>query len=232
MVNKAQLDAQNAIIEELKGLIVKLQEKVADLEKKQMIHEQSKKSNISEEKTWAKVLFSESKKSEYVTNVLNVVGIEQKARKKKERSVMVFGLPASTASSTELKQKEDKEKVSILFNSLGLGTDFANQIEQVRRFKPPNDAEKVAPIQVTLKMDGNGGPALLATEITKAAKCLKDNPNYKSVYINPDLTESQQIHLKRLIKERTQKNSTLDLTTSDFRYGIRGDQVVKIKNII
>ena len=90
-------------------------EKVADLEKKQMIHEQSKKSNISEEKTWAKVLFSESKKSEYVTNVLNVVGIEQKARKKKERSVMVFGLPASTASSTELKQKEDKEKLRILW---------------------------------------------------------------------------------------------------------------------
>ena len=44
-----------------------------------------------------------------------------------------------------------------------------------------------------------------ATEITKAAKCLKDNPNFKSVYINPDLTQSQQIHLKRLIKERTQK---------------------------
>ena len=66
----------------------------------------------------------------------------------------------------------------------------------------------------------------------KSAKYLKDNPNFKSVYINPDLTESQQIHLKRLIKERTQKNSTLDLTTSDFRYGIRGDQVVKIKNII
>ena len=51
MVNKAQLDAQNAIIEELKGLIVKIQEKVADLKKKQMSHEQSKNSNISEEKT-------------------------------------------------------------------------------------------------------------------------------------------------------------------------------------
>ena len=72
MVTKAQLDAQNAIIEELKGLIVKLQEKVADLEQKKMSYEQSKKSNISEEKTWA--------------------------------------------------------------ISLGLGTDFANQIEQVRNF--------------------------------------------------------------------------------------------------
>ena len=54
-------------------------------------------------------------------------------------------------------------------------------------------------------MDGNGGPMLTATEITKAAKCLKDNPNFKAVYINPDLTQSQLILLKRLIKERTQK---------------------------
>ena len=70
-----------------------------------------------------------------------------------------------------------------------------------------------------------GGPMYFATEITKASK---NNLNYKSIYINPDLTESQQIHLKRLIKERTQKNSIIDLTTSDFRYGICGDQVVKI----
>jgi hypothetical protein len=40
----------------------------------------------------------------------------------------------------------------------------------------------------TVKMDGNGGPMLTATEIKKAAKCLKDNSNFKSVYINPDLT--------------------------------------------
>ena len=51
-----------------------------------------------EENKWSKVLFNESKKIEYVANVLNVVEIEQEAKKKKERSVMVFGLPTSTAS--------------------------------------------------------------------------------------------------------------------------------------
>ena len=75
-----------------------------------------------------------------------------------------------------------------MFNSLQLGNDVASQIEQVHRFKTPNEPEKIAPIQVTVKMDGNGGPMWTATEITKAAKCLKDNPNFKSVYINPDLT--------------------------------------------
>ena len=221
MVNQEQLAAQNILIDELRQLIVELQEKVKSLEKKQESYELKAKSNISEATTWAKVLSSETKKNEYHTNVLNVVGIEQKARKKKERSVIVFGLPASTASTPEAKQPEDQEKVNVLFNSLQLGNDVASQIEQVHRFKTPNELEKIAPIQVTVKMDGNGGPMWTATEITKAAKCLKDNPNFKSVYINPDLTQSQQILLKRLIKERIQKNSTLNLTTSTFRYGIR-----------
>ena len=207
MVNKEQLAAQNILIDELRQLIVELQEKVKSLEKKQESYELKAKSNISEATTWAKVLSSETKKNEYHTNVLNVVGIEQKERKKKERSVIVFGLPASTASTPEAKQREDREKVNVLFNSLQLtiGNDFASQIEQVHRFKTPNEPEKIAPIQVTVKMDGNGGPMWTATEITKAAKCLKDNPNFKSVYINPDLTQSQQIFLKRLIKERIQK---------------------------
>ena len=46
----------------------------------------------------------------------------------------------------------------------------------------------------------------VAAEISKAAKCQKDNQDFKSVDINPGLTQSQQIHLKRLLKERIYKN--------------------------
>ena len=56
MVNKAQLDAQNVVIEELRALVVKLQEKVAELEKKQKTLEVKSTSKISDTKTWAKVL--------------------------------------------------------------------------------------------------------------------------------------------------------------------------------
>jgi hypothetical protein len=233
MVTKAQLDAQNIVIEELRGLVVKLQDKVAELEKKQQSLEEKSISKICETSTWAKVLSKNVKKNEYQTNVLNAVGNEQKARNDKQRSVMVFGLPASKASSAEEKQKEDENKVSNLFNSLNLGKNFyAQQVERVYRFKSHDDSSKIAPIQVTVKLDGACHPLYTATDIAKAAKCLKDNSEFRSVYINPDLTQSQQIYLKNLIKERTRKNSSLDLTTSEFRYGIRGDQVVKIKNII
>ena len=233
MVNKAQLDAQNVVIEELRALVVELKEKVAKLEKKQQTLEEKSTSKISDTSTWAKVLSKNVKKNEYQTNVLNVVGIEQKARNDKKRSVMVFGLPASKASSAEEKQKEDEKKVSNLFNSLNLGDNFyVKQVERVHRFKSHADSNKIAPIQVTLKLDGTCHSLYNATEIAKAAKCLKDNSEFRSVYINPDLTQSQQIYLKNLIKERTHKNNSLDLKTSEFRYGIRGDQVVKIKNII
>ena len=90
----------------------------------------------------------------YHSNLLNVVGIEQKERKKKERSIMVIGLPISTASTKEAKQKVDENKISNLLNSLGLGDDFSRQIEKVHRFKAPNETGKIAPIRVTIKLIG------------------------------------------------------------------------------
>jgi hypothetical protein len=143
MVTKAQLDEQKVKIEQLRSLIITLQEKVANLERKQESYEQKAKCSISETSSWAKVLTNEVKKNEYHTNILNVVGIEQKARKQKERNVMVFGIPTSEM--------------------------------------------------------------FVAAEISKAAKCLKDNQDFKSVDINPGLTQSQQIHLKRLLKESIYK---------------------------
>jgi len=117
-------------------------------------------------------------------NIIQIkVGIEQKAKKQKERSIMVLGLQASSASNPEAKETEDQKILQlIIFNYM---------------------------------------KTLL---INPYYKLYIDNPYYKLVYINQDLSQSQ--------KEREQKNSTLNLTMSTFRYVIRGDQVVKIKNIL
>ena len=97
-------------------------------------------------------------------------------------------------------------------------------IEQVHRFSAPVGSNKIAPIRVTIKENTD----FFANQIANAAKKLKDNAKYKTVYINPDLTQSQQVLLKDLIKKRNSENEKLDQDT-DFRYGIRGDSVVKIK---
>ena len=242
MVNKDLLEAQNKIIGELKaivedlkrkleklgGQVEKLERQVGGLENQQR---EAVVGGAMDERSWSNVLKgSKVKGSEYHADVLNVVGLETKARKQKEQCLMVFGLQASTELLEEDKLLEDKKNVGDLFNSFDLG-NLAEKIVKVHRFK--SEPNKAAPVHVTMEWDlayGEGSPVSAAKFISKAAKCLKDSTKYRSVYINPDLTHSQQIHLKSLIKERTESNSKLDLGTSEFRYGIRGDYVVKINN--
>jgi hypothetical protein len=45
--------------------------------------------------------------NEALKNILNVVGNEQNQRRRKERNVMLFGVPAPKAVTTELQIKED-----------------------------------------------------------------------------------------------------------------------------
>jgi hypothetical protein len=227
MVNKEQLAAQNALIEELKALIVDLQKKVANLEKKQQTYDQFKGSEISDAKTWSEVVINGRKKSQYQASVLNAVGSEQKLRKQKERSVIVFGLPAPTGGTPEEMEKKDKEKVSEIFEFI-VEKGFGGEVEKVRRFKTQADSSKIAPLQVIMKLSNGNEPLLSAIEIAKRAKSLKSNTNFSNIFINPDLTQSQQIHLKMLIQERKEKNSQLS-SNSQFYYGIRGDAVVRVE---
>ena len=71
-------------------------------------------------------------------------------------------------------------------------------------------------------------------EVLKKSKSLKDSQKYKKVFINRDLTVTQIIRLKQLIKTRNEENLKLDAkhkeakTTATYRYGIRNDMVVKV----
>jgi antitoxin component of RelBE/YafQ-DinJ toxin-antitoxin module len=71
-------------------------------------------------------------------------------------------------------------------------------------------------------------------EVLKKSKSLKDSQKYKKVFINRDLTVTQIIRLKQLIKTRNEENLKLDAkhkeakTAATYRYGIRNDMVVKV----
>ena len=71
-------------------------------------------------------------------------------------------------------------------------------------------------------------------DVLKKAKALKDSLKFKSVFFGKDLTVTQIVRLKQLIKTRNEENSKLDAknkvtkTTATFRYGIRNDMVVKV----
>ena len=62
----------------------------------------------------------------------------------------------------------------------------------------------------------------------KSAKILRTKNGYKQIYINPDLTESERIMDHELRVERNKLNANLD-QNSPFRFGIRGNDIVKVK---
>ena len=165
-----------------------------------------------------------TKKTEIQTNILNAVGNEQKERKSKENKMIVFGVPTSTATDEIEKQKDDTKIVTLILNELGFKCD---DIEKTVRFKPKNGSNKPPPIRVEfIKKDR----AHDNEEILKAAKKLKNSTNYKNIGISNDLTDSQLIQIKNNIKTRNELNSKLK-DTDNYRYGIRGDRVVKVDKL-
>ena len=67
--------------------------------------------------------------------------------------------------------------------------------------------------------------------VLKKAKKIKGNAVFENVYINPDQNEAERKLTKELVKDRNEKNKILEKEgklNQPFRYGIRGNGVVKI----
>ena len=58
--------------------------------------------------------------SENQTNLLNAVGFEQKERKKKENNLVLFGVPASTSTTYEEREKEDENISCQILEKIGI----------------------------------------------------------------------------------------------------------------
>ena len=175
---------------------------------------------------WADVVKNNKKKNEEQINLLNAVGNEQKERRNKENKMIVFGLPTSTAADENERQKEDQDKVTQILNEIGI---VHTDMEKVVRFKPKTGSNKPPPIRIEFRRhlsDRSHGNE----DILKAAKKLKNSANFKNIGISNDLTDTQLTQLKNNIKNRNELNSKLK-DTDNFRYGIRGDRVVKVDKL-
>ena len=104
----------------------------------------------------------------------------------------------------------------------------------IRRFRTNYNktaVEKPLPVKVTFGKDITD---MRIEDVLKKAKALKDSLKFKSVFFGKDLTVTQIVRLKQLIKTRNEENSKLDAknkvtkTTETFRYGVRNDMVVKV----
>jgi hypothetical protein len=199
-------------------------EKSKEIEKLKIDLESAKKvvnpSNISS--NWVQVIKQGAKNAKKPADQLAVANAtisELNERERRKKNVVIYGIPESEMEFLTDKKADDGEKIKEIFNIIG-----KSNVSPVyaRRLKS-KDTTKPGPIIVELSDVSLRNPLLLA------AKNLREKEGYKSIYISPDLTEAQRSLDYDLRMKRNEANSTL-VEDSPFRYGIRGNQIVKIKS--
>jgi hypothetical protein len=116
--------------------------------------------------------------NEVQTNILNVVGIEQNQRRRKERNVMLFGVPASKAVTTELQTKEDKETIKAIFTEIGYPNDADAMVSLTRlKLNPSKTTTNPPPLRMTLADFSYNNVTI--EEILSAARKKKSQKNSK-----------------------------------------------------
>ena len=182
----------------------------------------AKSSNISNE--WVQIVTQGSKNAKKPPEQLVVTNAainELNEREKRKKNVIIYGVPESSKEVLAEKRAEDEQNIKGILDSIG-----KSEIKPVysRRLRSKN-ASKPGPILVELADASLRNPVLLA------AKNLRSNDNYKTVYVSPDLTEAERQLDYQLRQERNKLNSNL-AADSPFRYGIRGNQIQRFKKNI
>ena len=139
-------------------------------------------------------------------------------RDRRKKNVIIHDIPESEKEFLTDKKVDDGKKIKEIFNVIGKSNVSP---VYVRRLKS-KDTTKPGPIIVELGDVSFRNPLLIA------AKKLRETEAYKSVCISPDLTEAQRSLDYDLRKKRNKANN-IPAEDSPFRYGIRRNQLLKIK---
>ena len=195
----ATLEGQVKELEEDKAAKTK---KIDDLERELRTASNNSNTNSNNQTSvndsWANILKGNNKMNEVRTNILNVVGNEQNQRRRKERNVMLFGVPASKAAITELQIKEDNEIVNEIFSEIGLSQDAVSMIS-LTRIKPNPSRATTSPPSLRMTLIDFSYSYRSIEDVLSAAKQLKGSVKFHKVFINKDLTTVEVVQLKQLI---------------------------------
>ena len=168
--------------------------------------------------SWADIA-NGAKPNEDVSKMISIHSVEQSKLESKAKKVVIFGLAEKQTASESVAKEHDEQQLKRIFKEIGHQNAAVTYSKRLKTKNP----SKFRPIVVEFKTKEN------RNDIISASKRLREKPEFKDVYINPDLTYVQRQFDKVLRKERDDKNAKLS-TGSPFRWGIRGNQVVKVSN--
>ena len=197
--------------------IVELDVKIMGLEKEVGLLKSGAAASMASGNSWAAVLAGTAPKTQEQISLINTMQAESNERVRREKNVVILGLPASTETDFTQRIEEEKKNVADMFARIGLNV----KIYKVIRLRQNGTNGRVAPVIIELENKENRNAVL------KASKSLAKHNEYQSVYINADLTESERVLTKQLRMDCKSKNdANTDKINSYF--GIRGMRVVKL----
>lgn len=218
-------------VETLKTRIDALEYENASLKERLSVLEgNNHNSSAVNQMNWSAIATNQKNKSRVELDAMNAIGAMHKDKEKRDKNIIIVGLPISNKSDGSQRKEEDRHQVEDLFEEIGVEK---NKIKRIYRFKTKKDANtadaskqiKSGPILVEL----NSKDDQLIT--LKSAKKLKDTKRFTKVFINPDQNEAERNQTRDLVKERNEKNDQLKnkgTLNKPFRYGIRDNRVVEI----
>ena len=192
--------------------IKELEKKVEALEKK---NSELLKTNGTSEKAWSD-LFKTGKKKE--SDLINIAAFnrEQKEMKRKENNIVISGVAESSDLDEAARKKHDDEKVDIILDKLGLARD--NVKNQTRLKKRINNRQSVSSSSSANNESSNVPLIVLEFKeiehqqlALKNSRELKNDENFKKVFINADKTPAERYEEKKLRETRNKENAKLPL---------------------
>ena len=159
---------------------------------------------------------------------------------KKEKNIIIFGIPETHNENDELQKTSDKTKIDRLFEDIQVKSEV--KVFKFRRLKAKKNQNTASPIIIEFESSAD------KYKILKATKLLDKTGKHKNIYINPDRTFAELEMEKKLRTERNQKNNELEYTgdnnlkfgkhsfadgkePENFYWGIRSGKLQRIKII-
>lgn len=112
-------------------------------------------------------------------------------RKRKEKYLVINGMPEATSGSVAERKQSDEENIKLIAASLDVRNISVSDVSRLGR------SVGVLPRLVRFKCSDRN----IKAELLRKAKELRTNPNYSRIFISPDLTKIQLSEAKILQNE-------------------------------
>ena len=151
----------------------------------------------------------------------NDVATELAERQKRELNVVIFGLPESDRSTTELRRDEEQNQLAKSIRNV-VGCDI--ELKKLTRLGKKNEDGTPRPLRVTLRNLND------KIKLLSKAKCFHDSDDEvsKNLTFKPDQTPNEREIWKKLIMERNQEREACHDEEEKEKWQIRNNKVVRV----